>query len=296
MLNQIRNRNMTRDQWDEIRSKVRKHVLLHSQQALEKRMLLSDKKVLMGGIVVKKQNMAVVLGDKDSNLYQARCALPIESALQEMEQMRLSGSSPVLEGAGVDFLVYDFSGFFKVNGSITNLDRDLRRKMYQIKEGDVIFVSGDVVSMNSPEGYDIHPSNFYSEEEILFYRRVCSERYDKSREEMDGIKKQSFIESDEQTLLNARNPWDIVKLFLNPENELKGNDYYWLESAAKDFFDKTKDIRAARLVLKYYLVHIQEEKKRYLEEGNGFYPLDIQELFFDIYPNLHGVVEWPQEH
>ncbi len=295
MLNELAQRTMTRARWSKIRSSVRRHALINAQQALEKRMLLSDssEKVLMGGIVVKKQDMAGILCDNAQ--YQTRCVMPVERGQLELGMLggQGHGERSVLENAGFDFLIYDFSETFKVSGSLGDFDRDLRRKMYRLKEGDVVFVEGALISLNCPSGYIISPTNFYSEEEISFYRQIYPDVYDRRGEALNVFKKRSFQEPDEYTLMTARQPWDVIKLFLKPSHSFDPSHYFWLESAAYDFFEKTEDIRAAQLVLKYYLIEMLDEKKRYEQDEIGAYSVDLKEYFFELYPNLLGIVEWP---
>ncbi|MDP2646538.1 MAG: hypothetical protein Q8P24_16485 [Desulfobacterales bacterium] len=271
---------------------------INSQQALEKRMPLSEagKKVLMGGIVLKKVAMGVILSDND--LYQIRGAVPLERLERELalQANESHGKPAVLEKTGYNFVIYDGTGTFEINGSLGDFDRDVHRKMYQIKKGDIVFVAGELVSMNSPSGYFIRPSDFYSESEMEFYRQVAADTYDRSRKQINEIRKNKTREPAQYSLPHARQPWDVVKLFLKPSHGLTDSDYCWLEFAADSYFNQTGDIRAARLIVKYYLIHISDEKRRYIEEENTDYPLDFEENFFSMYPHLQGVVEWPEDH
>ena len=167
--------------------------------------------------------------------------------------------------------------------------------MYQLKEGDIVFIAGDLISLNCPSGYVISPTDFYSEEEILFYRQIDSDIFGRREKELEIFKKGPFRESDEYAVMTARQPWAVVKLFLKPSHAFDASHFFWLESAAYEIFEKTEDIRAARLVLKYYLIHMRDEKRRYEKEEMRAYPVDFKEFFFDIHPKLQGVVGWPEK-
>ena len=135
--------NLQRSGYREIRKKVRSNIRTNSRKVFEGRFSFSSEKVLMGGIIVRKK--------------------------------KLIESSGVLKTPNMALIVFDFSGEFEVCGFTCHLTDKVYQRLFSVVVGEVIYVIGEVIPIETSEGYFIIPDLIMSESELSEYRRKGDE-------------------------------------------------------------------------------------------------------------------------
>jgi hypothetical protein len=290
MLNIPPIKRLPKDEYFALRKAVRKNIALNSQQATLRKLLVGGAEILMGGMVIKKTRL---VNEKFGNEKMSiSVSLPQERA-DEGYQDNLksnSGLEEISETAEFLFVLYDFSGVFDVRvfwGEDKN--RDLMLRASRIKEGDVVYVVGSFVPINGPEKYFIIPSEIFYEDELKLCDFVDVEKLKSIRKSMQEIKNLPIPPERIRDILNYSdwNPYEILRLFLPKDNHIGNFDYYKLVDCLYGFYSENPSLKLANLIVKYYKKYGQSQVCECAD--------NVQNYFFNLCPELKGVVELDQD-
>lgn len=278
---------LNKEQYINLRNTVRQNTLLNSREALLKRFTFCDTEVLMGGIVVKKTKLIEQQsGNKNLRL---SCFVSEENIKEEAE-----GS---VESLGLDrredikqirFKVFDFSGTFIALGSFDKQDKNFRTRLFKIKEGDLLYIIGKIVPINSEEGYFFLPSTFFNDEEIKLYKEIHEEYFLKIDKAIKEIKRKKMEEYLGDIISCKKENMDVIRPFLQKNKQLNDYDYYWLVDVIYDMYLKRHSTKLAYLIAMYY--------KKYANNMEFEEESERVDSFFDLYPKLKGVVSESSIH
>jgi len=288
-------RKITKPQYYEIRRRVRKNILLNSEQALRQRVPLSGQDVLMGGIVVRKE------------LKLAKISCNGQAMIKEygypMREREIFGDSNGAIKTECDFIayaemtLYDFSGFCEVSLEWKDWDAKLLPAVLRIKTGEEAYVNGQIIAMNNSAGYYLKGDGLFGRNELELYKQV-GDRYESRRKEILELKSRAYFEKDEDVLFLAREPMDIIRLFLKNSPAVDSAMYHMLTGAIYEMYLKSHSVDLPKLILKYFLLWVGSQN---WSEGDAEWrgtdwrePLaeeDVAKEFFEYYPDLIAMVD-----
>jgi len=163
-------RKLTVTEYHDLRKKVRNNIFINSQQVLSKRHVFSDKDVVMGGVVIKKTQCI----ERTWNRGKARISR-LDLANEAASVYDDSNYATVKETVNFEFKIYDFTGTFEMVAFTDDQSKDQRLRIFKVKEGDIIYLIGKIIPINSEAQYFVLPSLILSEDEWMFYK-VAYER------------------------------------------------------------------------------------------------------------------------
>jgi len=158
-------RKLTVTEYHDLRKKVRKNIYINCQQALLKRHIFNDKDVVMGGVVIKKTQYI----ERTWNIGKARISrLDLVSETAPVHDG--SNYRTVKEAVNFEFEIYDFTGTFEIVAFTDDQNKDQRLKFFKVKEGDIIYLIGKIIPIDSEKQYFVLPSLILSEDEWMIYK------------------------------------------------------------------------------------------------------------------------------
>jgi hypothetical protein len=273
-------RQLSKERYLALRKTVRSNIALNSQQAVLRKASFGEVKVLMGGIIVKKSryvkkrfineamSISVSLSAERAEGYQSCLDLTEKPAAAEFE-----------------FSLYDFSGMFNVRVSWENQDRNLILRATKLKEGDVVYVIGRSVPINSPDQYFIIPSEIFYEDELRLCEYVSADKLRELKKHIQEIKNAPAPLKNIDDDLYYNSGWNFAKtlrLFLSEGKIVNNSRYYWLIECLYEFYRLNPSLKLAILTAKYF--------KRYAQNQIFENDYNAQDFFFDLCPELKGVL------
>ncbi len=255
--------NLKKEDYRELRAKVRRSALINSQQISRNRDILHGRKVLVGGVVLSKKE-----------------TLLTDEALNQSEVV------------AVWLTLYDFSGSFEVCIDLSKLEKEMRRVTCLVKVGQSLFVSGGVQPVRNCWGYYISAQTVYSVNEFDFYKEIYPERYELLRKDLAQLRCLNVSEPLNFKRKYPRSGIELILDFLKKKGRKDYFDYKSVEEGAYEIYIHKEDPRIAPLILKYYLKRmaskmIGQDERKIVES------CEWKSSFFKMYPDLEDVVSWP---
>lgn len=279
-------RKLSRAEYFHLREEVRKNTFINSRQCFLKRFEFEDKNVsvLMGGIVCKRKELVLVDRRNDSGVHL--------SVVVEVEEY--DWRYPVI-GSGISFLIYDFSGMFRVYDVV----REGISAWLDVKEGEIIYVIGKVNPLNDRDGYLIHPRWIGYTEDLEVYRMIYKDDLEKMKRQIDSIKeKPSQLDISRILYYNANwRPIEVVRHFLRRDERIEPDLYYWLSVAGYEYYLKKPSPQIAMLVWKYYRKYMESQDfsdvdKLFCEDRAMLVRENFRKQFPMAYRDVSDFSEW----
>ena len=232
---------LTKEQYYSRRRFVRENILLNSRVALLKRSVLPSKKVIMGGIVIRKKVAIACFSDKPN----VTSYVAVEKVKNESDKYKVKENS-----YWIIFDIFDFSGIFKAVFHRTNETSCL--KLFKINKGDVIYIEGEVIPINAEYGYFLSCSAIYSEDEMFSHRDKDKEEFLSLTNERKKIMDAEYREDVGFILGCRRYSMDTIRLFLSKNDKITLHDYFWLIAEIGDFYRRKPSKNLVQLAYKYF--------------------------------------------
>ncbi|KJJ83659.1 hypothetical protein OMAG_002468 [Candidatus Omnitrophus magneticus] len=266
---------MTSDEYMALRARLRRNSFINSQQVLEKLFAFKAEQILMGGIVTRQsQSMR-------------GCR---QEVLDITPDIGSSWEYPDPELAArlfnIELEIYDFSGKFVVQFFRNKQGQDMRQRLLDVKEGDVLYVLGDVIPVNCEEQYNIMADRLFTEDEFEMCRRGYRREIRNVRRIIRRIKQRPAPPKGIDNIICYHSMWDpmaIVRLFIAGGRMFASEDYFWLAESIYTMYERQPSPGLTRLLRKYYCVY-----KRCTPEDIST-DADINRDFYSNYPALAAI-------
>ena len=276
---------LTRKEYTGIRKRVRKSIFINSKEALLKRTVFKDKEVLMGGVVIEKEKFVEQSFQDEEGNVQISKLVPFSKKDDFAEEEDNPKFSRIAESVQLELSIFDFSGVFTVSGFIEEQTKDMRLKLFSIKEGNILYILGKIIPMNTKEGYFLLPSEVLSEDELQLHKIAHKEKFSEIKQATEKAKRTDATErvSDALYYNSTWNPMEVIRQFLKKSTQICDFDYCWLVDTVYYMYQRNPSLKLARIVAKYYYKYLNSSS---LEEGT-----DKTKLLLFSYPALSRFVK-----
>ena len=262
-------RNIKRYEYNKLRQQVRHNIMLNSKVALEKRSVLADKTILMGGIVLKKTTRVQCACNGKYNVTEA---VPVNKVEENPSKYKTTGN------LSVQLYLFDFAGEFEA--LFLDQPKEVYEKLSAVEEGDVVYALCKFIPINSPEGYFVLGNAVYYQEDLCNIKDNIAT----IKHEIDKIKVTDVEESPSFVLDHSRHTIDTIRLFLKKNYQIDHYDYYWLAQVVYDVHGALPEQKSIDLLTKYFCKFCGYSLSD-LEKAN------VKKEFLWFYPKLKSSLE-----
>jgi len=250
----------------EMRKRIRANIHIKARECLDYRCVFGEKDLLIGGVVFKKNRKVAHIERQD----EVACVTKLMS-WEEYQKMPLEERRSD-DVAYDDVVLYDFSGMMEVSTAID--DKDARIKMHLLNVGDIFYVIGRIIALNSPEGFFIKAKDVLRESDLKFYQFVNSEYLNQIKKDAKKLLSRPVAFESSHVLFCYRSTGEILRYFLREGSQVSVFNYMDLASAFYSEYSPfaNKRIRGAvrRLFLRSFRQMNGINPERFLEEHYSF--------------------------
>lgn len=282
----ILNINYPREKYRELSKTIRRNIMVNSECAFSRRFEFGKRRspVLMAGLAVEYEELMGV-SCRDNDLIEVSQLV----ARGEWEKQKAeSGEVPDETDWKVDQLelkLFDGSGFIEVLTVLIRREEDIEKIRDKVKKGEIIFVIGLLMPINSPAGYFLLSEMILSEEELALYKHVYAAKFKEYKLSADLIKSSPLKPAEASDILcYPRNNMEIIRLFLSNRPDMEQTDYFYLACTAYEMFTNSPSLKTALMVMKYF-------RRRNMPDTIRFDETMHQEMFNDLYPDVNKYIE-----
>jgi len=276
-------RRLTKAEYGSLREKVRSNILINSEVAESKRKVFngssplakSGKKVIVGGVVLKKHISHKATLHKEDGRKEGWGWKTI-SLNQLIENPSLVTSLENVSTTAM-LVLFDFSGVFTVEFSSSPMG------FSSIKEGEIVYVIGNISSIDIGKGAKMYGSCLLTEDEMVSYKKgkhaYCAQDV-YSKDDIKRIKEADIDEDLAFLVGDGGSSMEITHRLLKEIPQTEEVEYFWIISAIYRSYTKNPSEKLYSLVSKYFY--------RWSETQNGMETkAEKEEWLQSVFPRQH---------